>query len=178
MKSKKDKREFIHSISDETDIHILLEELLPEMGYCDVKITHQKGSRPEYGKDLICSSIDKIENKKDWLAFVVKKGTIAGNASAIREIQDQVYECFEYPYKSIEQRKDIPINKVKVVTNMHISSGAEDKVFDSNKFDKANIDFWGCEKLIEFIDKYYPKYWLSGSKQYKKYVEKFKRVVK
>lgn len=178
MKSKQDKLNFLHSISKEVEIHTLLEELLPEMGFEDVKVTHEKGNKPEYGKDVVCSRYDKLENKKDWYAFVVKKGTIAGNASAVREIQDQVYECFKYPYKSIEQKKKIAINKVKVVTNQHFSSGAKDKVFESNSDDKANVDFWDDERLISFIDEYYPKFWVKGSKQYKKYIERLQDRIK
>lgn len=178
MKSKQDKLDFLHSISKEVDIHSLLEELLPEMDFEDIKVTHEKGNQPEYGKDVVCSRLDKLENKKDWYAFVVKKGKIAGNATVIREIQDQVYECFKYPYKSIEQKKKIPINKVKVVTNQHFSSGAKQKIFESNQDEKANVDFWDDEKLIAFIDEYYPKYWVKGSKQYKKYIERLQERIK
>ncbi|MEZ4685979.1 MAG: NACHT domain-containing protein [Bacteroidia bacterium] len=178
MKSKQDKLDFLHSISKEVELHALLEELLPEMGFEDVKVTHEKGNKPEFGKDVVCSRHDKLENKKDWYAFVVKKGTIAGNASSVREVQDQVYECFKYPYKSIEQKKKIPINKVKVVTNQHFSSGAKDKVFESNPDDRANVDFWDDERLITFIDEYYPKFWVRGSKQYKKYIERLQERIK
>ncbi len=178
MKSKQDKLDYLHSISKEVELHALLEELLPEMGFEDVKVTHEKGNKPEFGKDVVCSRHDKLENKKDWYAFVVKKGTIAGNASAVREIQDQVYECFKYPYKSIEQKKKIPINKVKVVTNQHFSSGAKEKVFESNPDDRANVDFWDDERLIAFIDEYYPKFWVKGSKQYKKYIERLQERIK
>lgn len=178
MKSKQDKLDFLHSISKEVELHALLEELLPEMGFGDVKVTHEKGNIPEFGKDVVCSRHDKLENKKDWYAFVVKRGTIAGNASSVREIQDQVYECFKYPYKSIEQKKKIPINKVKVVTNQHFSSGAKDKVFESNPNDRANVDFWDDERLISFIDEYYPKFWIKGSKQYKKYIERLQERIK
>lgn len=148
------------------------------MGFLDVKITHEKGNKPEFGKDLVCSWLDKIEDKKDWLAFVVKKGKIAGTSGAVKEIEDQVYECFKYPYKSLEQTAKIPINKVKVVTNETFSNGAKDKIFDSNNNDRANIDFWDGEKLVIFIDKYYPKFWIKGSKQYKNYIDRFQNIIK
>lgn len=178
MKSKLEKQDFLKSIQKETEIHSLLEDLLPEMGFADVKITHEKGNKPEFGKDLICSSLDIIEDKKDWLAFVVKKGAISGKSGAVKEIEDQVFECFKYPYKSLEQTKKIPINKVKVVTNESFTAGAKDKIFDSNNDDRANIDFWDGEKLIQFIDKYYPKFWIKGSKKYKKYTERLQDRIK
>jgi hypothetical protein len=145
MKSKTDKLKFLSEIKMETEIHLLLEEILPEIGFSDIKITHEKGNKPEFGKDLICSKIDEIENKKDWFAFVVKKGKVSGKSGAVKEIEDQVFECFKYPYKSIEQTKKIPINKVKVVTNEHFSTGAKDKIFDSNNDERANIAF-GMQK--------------------------------
>lgn len=172
MKSKFDKIKYLSEIKKEIEIHTLLEEILPELGFSDVKITHEKGNRPEFGKDLVCSRIDKLENKKDWYAFVVKKGRVSGSSGAVKEIEDQVFECFKYTYKSIEQTKKIPINKVKVVTNEHFSSGAKDKIFDSNNDDRANIDFWDAEKLLNLIDEYYPKFWIKGSKQYKDYIER------
>ena len=178
MKNKIEKLEYLHSLKKEVDIHSLLEELLPEMGFKDVKVTHEKGNKPEFGKDLVCSLIDNIEEKKDWIAFVVKKGTVSGSAGVVREIEDQVFECFKYPYKSLEQTQKIPINKVKVVTNEHFSGGAKDKIFDSNNKDRANIDFWDDEKLIKFIDEYYPKFWIIGSKQYKKYIEIFQEKIR
>ncbi|QNR23165.1 NACHT domain-containing protein [Croceimicrobium hydrocarbonivorans] len=178
MTNKEEKLAYLHSIKKETEIHTLLEELLPELGYSDVIITHEKGNEPEYGKDLVCSKMDDIEGKKDWIAFVVKKGKVSGSAGVVKEIDDQVAECFEYPYKSLHQTKTIPINKVKVVTNQHFSSGAKNKIFNGNAEKKANIDFWDDEKLVYFIDKYYPKYWLQGSKQYKKYVERIQERIK
>ena len=138
MKNKTEKQEYFNTIKKETDIHMILEELLPEMGFSDVKVTHEKGNKPEFGKDL---------------------------------------ECFKYPYKSLEQTKKIPINKVKVITNEHFSSGAIDKIFESNNDERANIDFWDGEKLIQFIDKYYPKFWVRGSKQYKKYIERLQERI-
>ena len=178
MKSKEEKLNYLASIKKETAIHSILEELLPEMDFSDVKVTHEKGNKPEFGKDLVCSHLDIIEDKKDWYAFVVKKGKVSGSSGVVREIENQVFECFKYPYKSLEQTKKIPINKVKVVTNEHFSSGAKDKIFDSNNDDRANIDFWDGEKLIYYIDKYYPKFWVRGSKQYKKYIERLQERIK
>jgi len=179
MKNKTEKLDFLHSLKKEENIHELLEELLPEMGFKDVTVTHERGNRPEDGKDLICSKLDEIEEKKEWIAFVVKKGVIAGTSSKIQEIQSQVKDCFEYEYKSLMTTSErIRINKVRVVSNCHFSSGATEKILTNNFFDKANIDFWYDERIIGFLDKYYPNYWIVGSKSYKKYVEIFKEKIK
>jgi len=175
---KEDKLAIIKNIDKETDIHNLLSELLPEMGFKDVHITHERGNKSEDGKDVICSLEDKIEGTKDWIAFVVKKGVVAGNSVVITDISAQTQECFEYEYKNIIQGLRFKINKVKIVTNGHFSNEAERKIRESNKFENANIAFWDNEKLLEFIDKFYPQYWLKGSKTYKKYVEKFDKIIK
>ena len=102
MKNKTEKLNVLHSLKKEENIHTLLEELLPEIGYQDVEITHERGNKPEDGKDLICSMFDKVEEKKEWIAFVVKKGVIAGTSSSIADVQSQVKDCFEYEYKSLK----------------------------------------------------------------------------
>jgi len=181
MKNKTEKLDFLHSFKKEENIHELLEELLPEMGFKDVIVTHERGNRPEDGKDLICSKLDEIEGKKEWIAFVVKKGAIAGTSLVIQDIQSQVKDCFEYEYKykSLNTNSErVRINKVKVVSNYHFSTGATEKILKNNFFDKANIDFWYDEKIVGFLDKYYPNYWIIGSKSYKKYVEIFKEKIK
>lgn len=172
MDSKEEKLLHIKSLLKETDIHSLLEELLPIMGFGDVTVTHERGNTPENGKDLICSINDTIEGKKDWYAFVVKKGVIAGTSALIKEIDAQVSDCFEYEYKSITKGERIKINKVKVVTNNHFSSGATTKILERNSFDKANIDFWDGDRLLKLIESHYPHYWLKGSKSYKLYIER------
>ena len=73
MKNREEKIQQIKSISPETAIHSLLEELLIEMGFTDVYVTHEKGGKSEDGKDLICSYTNSITGGKEWWAFVVKK---------------------------------------------------------------------------------------------------------
>lgn len=173
MTTKEEKLNIIKSFKKESEIHTLLEELLPTMGFDDVTLTHERGNAPENGKDLICSVFDVIENKKDWYAFVVKKGVIAGTSAAIKDVDGQVTDCFVYEYKSITKGERIKINKVKVVTNNHFSAGATSKILERNSIDKANIDFWDGDKLLAFIENFYPQYWLKGSKSYKTYIERF-----
>jgi len=56
--------EKIQNIDKETDLHDILMELLPKMGYKDVTLTHERGNNPEMGKDIVASMLDEIENKK------------------------------------------------------------------------------------------------------------------
>lgn len=177
-KSKEEKLQFLKGISKEVDIHTLLSELLPEMGLKNVIITHEKGGESEYGKDLICSFDNSIDETTEWWAFVVKKGTIRGNSYEIQNIIAQIKECFDYEYKNeIKGLRVVRINKVKIVTNDHFSNVAKEKIQQSKDFKNANVDFWDADKLLSLIEKHYPQYWVKGSKTYKKYVEEFKKFV-
>ncbi len=159
-KSKEHKLNILHCFGREDQIHRFLADLLPQMGFKDVIITHEQGNYPENGKDLVCSYHDIIEDKKDWYAFVVKKGTIRGTSAQINEIESQIKDCFKYEYKSLKTISErVRINKVKVVTNEHFSNGAKDKILSNDEINKANVDFWDEERLIQLIDKYYPNYW-------------------
>ena len=174
IKNRQEKLDYIHNIKKEVDIHSLLAEILPKLGFKDVMITHERGNVPENGKDLICSQYDSIEDKKDWYAFVVKKGTISGTSNQICEIESQIKDCFKYEYKSLKTTSErVRINKVKVVTNEHFSSGAKDKILQNTDINKPNVDFWDDEKLLKLIDNNYPQYWQNGSPVYKEYVEVF-----
>lgn len=170
---EKEKIAKLYEITKETEIHELLRDLITNMGYSNVLVTHERGNVPEYGKDVIGSLYDSIEDKLEWTAFVVKKGDITGSSTSNIEIQAQVKECFGYPYESLKHGK-VNVSKVKIVTNGKINSGAKDKFFKDEFFNKnANISFWSNLDLIKFIDKSYPRFWLQGSKQYKHYVEIF-----
>ncbi len=177
MKNKAEKLAQIKSISPETAIHTLLEELLQEMGFNDVYITHENGGKSEDGKDLICSYTNPIVGEKEWWAFVVKKGTIQSNSAIIQDVIGQVIECFQYPYENAIRGIKANINKVVIVTNDHFSNEAERKIRTANNIPKANVEFWDAEKLVNFIEDKYPQYWLKGSKIYKKYVDAFSSLI-
>lgn len=172
ISNKQEKLDYLHDLAREVDIHSVLEEVLPSLGFNDVHITHERGNAPENGKDLICSQMDMIEEKKDWCAFVVKKGTINGTSIQIREISSQIKDCFKYEYKSLGIRSErVRINKVKVVTNEHFSTGAKEKILNDPEIDRANVDFWDDEKIVKLIDTKYPRFWQKGTPAYKGYVD-------
>lgn len=171
---EKDKLQKLKEIPKETDIHTLLYELLNEMNYKDVQITHESGNVPEYGKDLIASRYDEIEDIWEWTAFVVKKGDLTGTSQTNIEIKAQVEECFHYSFDSLKNG-NIKISKVKIVTNGKINSGALQKFNRDDFYKNPNISFWTGEELVKFIDKHYPRYWLEGSNTYKHYIEIFQQ---
>lgn len=178
MKNREEKLQQIKSISPETAIHSLLEELLMEMGFADVYITHEKGGKSEDGKDLICSYTNSITGGKEWWAFVVKKGAVQSNSALMQEIIGQVNECFTLPYENAIRNLRININKVVVVTNDHFSNEAERKIRTASNMPKANVEFWDAETIVNYIDEKYPQYWLKGSKIYKKYVDAFSELIR
>lgn len=169
---EKDKLQKLKDISKETEIHTLLYELLQQMRYKDVQITHENGNVPEYGKDLIAARYDEIEDIYEWTAFVVKKGDLTGTSQTNSEIKAQVEECFDYHFDSLKHGR-INISKVKIVTNGKINSGALQKFNKDEFYKNPNIAFWTNEQLLKFIDKDFPRFWLEGSKDYKHYIEIF-----
>lgn len=173
MKTRQEKLDTLKNLEKETQIHELLNDLLCSMGLQNVVVTHERGNKSEDGKDVICSYHNDIDNTDEWWAFVVKKGVIAGTSAVIQDIIAQIKECFSFEYKNSIKGIRIHINKVKVVTNDHFSSEAERKIRDAELVKDANIAFWDSEKLLELIEKYYPQYWVKGTKEYKKYVERF-----
>jgi len=44
------------------------------MEFIDVRITHKRGNKPEFGKGLLCSYLDQIENKKNVLIKIAGGG--------------------------------------------------------------------------------------------------------
>jgi hypothetical protein len=171
--NRTDKLARIQNIDKETDLHEILLELLPKLGYQDVTLTHERGNNPEMGKDIVASKLDEIENKKEWTAFVVKKGDVRGTSGGTKEINAQIDECFEFAWHSITKGKNIKISKVKVVTSGIYKAGAIAKILEDGFYNNPNISMWSSTELVEFIDKYYPRYWLKGNKTYKHYIEVF-----
>jgi GTPase SAR1 family protein len=167
----KDKISRLKSFKKETDIHDLLDELLPKMGYNDVTITHERGNAPEYGKDVIASIYNEIDDVKEWTAFVVKKGDVAGSTGVVKEIEGQIDECFEYSYKSPTVGANIRINNVKVVINGKYKDAAKTKILTKGDAINANVKFWDVDTLIKHIDRSHHHYWIEGSKSYRQYAE-------
>lgn len=173
--NRTEKIEKIQNIDKETDLHDILMELLPKMGYKDVTLTHERGNNPEMGKDIVASMLDEIENKKNWTAFVVKKGDVRGSSGGTKEINAQIEECFDFPWHSISKGKDNKISKVKVVTSGIYKTGAVLKIIQDSFYNNPNISLWSSVELVEYIDKFYPRYWLKGDKIYKHYIEVFQQ---
>lgn len=170
-----EKQEIIIKLERETDLHEILMDLLPKMGYQNVTLTHERGNNPEMGKDIVASIVDKIENRKEWTAFVIKKGDIRGTSVGTQEIKAQVEECFIFPWNSISKGKDNKISKVKVVTSGKYNSGAITKILQDGFYNNPNISLWSAVELVEHIDIYYPRFWLKGNKTYKHYIEIFQQ---
>lgn len=173
--NRTEKIEKIQNIDKETDLHDILMDLLPKMGYKDVTLTHERGNNPEMGKDIVASMLDEIENKKNWTAFVVKKGDVRGSSGGTKEINAQIEECFDFPWHSISKGKDNKISKVKVVTSGIYKTGAVLKIIQDSFYNNPNISLWSSVELVEYIDKFYPRFWLKGDKTYKHYIEVFQQ---
>lgn len=156
-----EKLEKLKSLENEKQFRLFLIDLLKRMGFENVQHTHQYG-RPEFGKDILAAYEHPIDGT-EWFAFVVKVGRIGGSSNEVETLKSQISQCFEYPYQTVEG-KEKRVNKVKVISNENITSGAERQIQGSEKIKReANIEFWNNESVIERIDKYYSEFWSPGS---------------
>ena len=70
------------NISNEEEFRQLLKEILEDLGFQDIEITHGK---EEMGKDIVFSNRNKFK-MKEWNALVAKVGKInTGNARKLKD---------------------------------------------------------------------------------------------
>lgn len=169
------KIEKLKEFKNESAFRLFLLDLLGKMGFKELCETHKYGT-PEFGKDIIGAIEHKIEGI-EYYAFVVKKGNIQGNSAQIEEIKRQIKQSFEYPYQDI-YGNNIKINKVRIITNEKITSGAVQSIQNSPDLKLYNnFYFQWNEGLIEDIDKYYPDYWEGKDKIDSEGFEKFVNIL-
>ena len=127
------------------------------MGFEEVIHTHKYGN-VELGKDIIGKLPHRIDGE-EWYAFVVKLGKIQGSTSLIENIKYQIKQSFEYPFFDVNGEK-IKINKVIVITNEDFSQGAQESLKLSPELNLyRNYTFWWNEKIIAFVNRFYPEFW-------------------
>lgn len=162
----------------ETQLHQFLQRLFSSMepDYL-VEITH---GIDEYGKDLVLVKKDKITSYV--LAVVVKVGDVsgktAGEVDKIKkraknafdtkssrredEIISQVEQSLEHPAKLRSLLVDLPINSLIVVIAGNLSSNARNRIQNSVEQQKAKIEVWAIDDLVEKFTDYYAQVFFEG----------------
>ena len=157
QKQKSEIKKELLKIKDENDLRSLLYTLLCKMNFERTSIVHGPN---EEGKDIVCSYNNKF-NKREWIGLVIKIGSITGGTkasdSSVINIQNQVGLSFQQPYFDSFETRDVYLNKVIVVTNGSISHPAQNQIKNSLT-EKANIDFWDINSLVDFVYEHIPGY--------------------
>lgn len=155
------KRDELEGLKSEDKLRLFLQDLLRKIGFNEVIETHQYGE-VEYGKDIIALLQHPVDGH-EWHAFVVKLNRISGSASDIEDVKSQIKQCFEYDFQ-LPNGGSITIDKVKVVSNGHITKGARETLNDSTELKSVgSVGFWDRDKLITLTNDHYPNFWKPHS---------------
>lgn len=163
---KRAQRKFLKEIHDEKYFREeILFYLLKKMGFYGVTLTH---GADEGGKDIVFYDIDQRTKKKKYYAVVAKVGKIRGGSSSdnqnIINISNQIMRSFDEPYYDIEDKEEIGIQEVWVMTNDEFTNSARKQVV--NKFsDQRGImarctEFFPGQRTLERLEEYWPEFYI------------------
>lgn len=155
------------SISDylsalaESDLHVLLRDLLREMGFQTVTITH---GALEAGRDLVFSKFDEL-GRLIWRGAQVKafslSGSLTNTAKGARALAIQAQAALDTPF-CLPSGETVFLKEVWIITSHPLSEQAKSSVagFLANA---ENVVFVDGPKLADLIAKYLPNLVESGS---------------
>ena len=155
MKNKisiQEKKKMISSLNDEIkDFHPLLSQILPQLPRINhVEYTH---GNYEKGADFVMSRVDDTLNDMEFIGVVAKTGKIT---NAFSKLHDQIEECSKFRYL-FEGKKQVRIDEVWVLTNDTISVNAKETINET--YSSKKIKFVSVTKIIDWVDKYFSKFW-------------------
>lgn len=164
LMNDEEKLQLLRSINRE---ELLREKvLMPLLEKMRLSPVLRHGGLPERGIDIVCSEKNALEFD-EWVSFVAKIGRITAQTtgtSGVATVLNQVYESFRYPYKNSISKRENPINKVIIVTNDEILTGAQDKIFDALKQSGpgfANVHFLPVKRLKRLITAHCSELWTT-----------------
>ena len=100
----------------------------------------------------------------------------SGKKGNIKTIIDQAEEAHNKGFYCVEEKRDRSVDRFLLVTTRDIASKAEQIIRDA--LAKHNlgklISFWNGEKLVEYIEKHYPEYFLEEYEHFVKYFNAMK----
>ena len=148
----KDKRKMISDLNDEVnELHPLLRNIFPKLPRINhVDYTH---GNFEKGADFVLSRVDDTLDDLEFIGIVVKTGKITNTFS---KLFDQIEECSKFRYV-FEGKKQVRIDEVWVLTNDTISINAKETI--NEKYYSKKIKFISVTKIVEWVDKYFDKFW-------------------
>lgn len=144
--SKLELEQKLGNISNEEEFRQLLKEILEDLGFQDIELTH---GTDEMGKDIVFSNRNKFK-MKEWNAIVAKVGKIKTDDA--RKLPDkiklliyQVEEAYAFKYEDDKGSKHF-ITRVFIATNESITKDAKKRI---RKKLKGNVFFIEKDTLLD-----------------------------
>lgn len=128
--------------------------LFRRMGYRDV--TDHSGGPQECGKDLVMWEFNEKKGTRNNIGVVVKAVPITGSfAKTLGQVQTQICQCLNEPYRDPVTNKEQWVNECWVVTSKKVSKEAHANL-GLSQHDKRAVSFFGCDHVWEWLQKYHP----------------------
>ncbi len=158
----KEKREHLLQLTEDDLRREVLVPLITILGFHDPILYHHAN---EKGKDIICKELDDKFGKTRYIALIVKKGNVTGSASGSNSyfaVINQIKQAINESYKDIYELREVVIDQVILVASGEILPTAFESVYGTlkaEKLDKAIRETIDGAKLLNLIDKFFPRYW-------------------
>jgi hypothetical protein len=162
----------IEQFNDEVnELHPFLRDLFSK--FPDIKNVEYTHGNSEYGCDFVLMREDTTLMMEKYIGVVVKSTKIQQND--IETIERQISESFRIQKIVLNGQKKININNVWFITNKNITNNAQVKI--SEYFKDRDISFISVDKLVDYIDKYFPEYWSNMTVNISNHITKIRTIV-
>ena len=136
------------------DLHPLIEIILSKIpNIIHVNYTHGPN---EMGADFILTQSDEIFKNNFYIGVIVKKGAI--KQTNLPDIEKQIQEC-EIPRLAEDGKNELNLTEIWIISNEAISKNSQTII--NHKYRTRNIKFVPGSRLVEWIERYAPNYWLD-----------------
>lgn len=149
--------EYLRTLKERNELDRLLPDLLVEMGYVPVA-RPQTGNR-QFGVDLAVRGRNPETGEDELLLLVIKQGDIGrtewdGGNQAVRQSINEILDV--YLKSHVEPQDNGRKVHIIVTTNGELKQvvQASWSGFLTDNQAKANIEFWGVDRLAELIERH------------------------
>jgi hypothetical protein len=149
--------EYLRTLREREELDRLLPDLLVEMGY--VPIARPQTGNRQFGVDLALRGLNREKGQSELLLLVVKQGDIGRTEwdSGSQAVRPSINEIFDSYLRMCVEPQDVtkPV-RIVVATNGELKQTIQSNWsgFVTEHKDRADIEFWGVDRLAELIDAY------------------------
>ncbi|WP_353116574.1 hypothetical protein [Nitratidesulfovibrio sp.] len=149
--------EYLRTLKERDELDRLLPDLLIEMGY--VPIARPQTGNRQYGVDLAARGTNPNSDTEELLLAVIKKGDIGrtewdGGDQSVRQSINEILDV--YLTSHVEPQDKGKHIHIVVVTNGELKQVVQASWtgFVSSIGAKAEVDFWGIDRLAALIERH------------------------